>query len=69
MENDEIFMKKARRCQLCGRLLFSEKALEIGYGCTCMKKAKKEQEEKQPIPGQMTIDDWVLDKDKKDENM
>lgn len=60
MDGDsEIFMKPTRRCKVCGRLLFSAEALKTGYGCQCAKKAKREEEERQPIPGQMNLMDWL----------
>lgn len=53
----EIFTIRARRCKRCGRLLTSAEAVEKGYGCQCTAKAQAEEDEKKPIPGQMTFDD------------
>lgn len=53
----EIFTIRARRCKRCGRLLTSAEAVEKGYGCQCAAKAQAEEDEKKPIPGQMTFDD------------
>jgi hypothetical protein len=60
--DDEVFWTRVRRCKLCGRLLFSEDALKDGYGCSCRQKARRIEEEKQPIPGQMTIEEWFADR-------
>ena len=49
----EIFTIRARRCKRCGRLLTSAEAVEKGYAA----KAQAEEDEKKPIPGQMTFDD------------
>ena len=57
--SNEIFTVKARRCLRCGRLLTSEEAVENGYGCRCMELAKHEKREKEPIPGQMDIFDYL----------
>lgn len=55
----EIFTIRARRCKRCGRFLTSAEAVEKGYGCQCAAKAKAEENEKKPIPGQMTIEDFI----------
>ena len=55
----EIFQIDARKCKRCGRLLTSREAIERGYGCACEKKAMREQAEKEPIPGQMDIYDYI----------
>ena len=57
--DEGIFIIRARRCQRCGRLLTSEEALKTGYGCNCKLKAAREEQEKEPIPGQMTITDFL----------
>lgn len=57
----EIFTIRARRCKRCGRLLTSAEAVEKGYGCQCAAKAQAEEDEKKPIPGQMTFDDLFKD--------
>lgn len=54
---DGVFTIKARRCKRCGRLLTSAKAVEEGYGESCRCKIKKEDKEKEPIPGQLNIFD------------
>lgn len=59
MTDDRIFIIKARRCLRCGRLLTSEQALKTGFGCDCARKVKKEELERQPIPGQITVDEWI----------
>lgn len=51
----EIFTVKARRCKRCGRLLTNPKAVEDGYGESCKCKVKKEEVEKEPIPGQIEL--------------
>ena len=55
----EIFMIQARKCLRCGRLLTSHDAVLRGYGCQCAAKARREERERQPIPGQITLDDWI----------
>lgn len=55
---DEIFTIKARKCKRCGRLLTSPHAVELGYGCQCASKARKEELEREPMPGQMSILDF-----------
>lgn len=60
---DGIFMIQARRCKRCGRLLTSKEAVEKGYGCQCAKKARLEEQEREPIPGQVSIFD-VLEEGK-----
>ena len=62
---DGTFMLKVRRCKRCGRLLMSKEAVERGYGCQCAQKARREEEEKQPIPGQMNLSDFWEDGDEK----
>ena len=57
--DDEIFTIRASRCKRCGRLLTSGKAIEKGYGCQCAAKARAEEDAQKPIPGQMTIDDFL----------
>lgn len=54
----EIFTIRARRCKRCGRLLTSAEALKRGYGCQCAARARREEAEDQPIPGQMNIFDY-----------
>lgn len=63
---DGIILIQARRCKRCGRLLTSKEAVERGYGCQCAEKARKEEQEKQPIPGQRSIFDFLSEED--DEN-
>lgn len=58
MDKDEIFIIKARRCKRCGRLLTSEKAVRDGYGESCRCKAKKEERENEPLPGQISMFDF-----------
>jgi len=55
----EIFTIRARRCKRCGRLLVSDEAIERGYGCQCAKKAWQEEIEKQPMPGQIELFDFM----------
>ena len=57
--SNEIFYKKARKCKACGRILFSSKSIEAGYGCYCEKKIQKKKEEQKPIDGQINIFDWL----------
>lgn len=57
--DDGIIYIKARRCKRCGRLLTSEEAVERGYGCQCAMKAKAAEEEKEPVPGQRSIFDYI----------
>lgn len=60
---DGIFTIQARRCKRCGRLLTSKEAVERGYGCQCAEKARKEEADKQPLPGQWNIFDYISDKE------
>lgn len=60
---DGIFTIQARRCKRCGRLLTSKEAVECGYGCQCAEKARREEQEKQPIPGQRSIFDYLSDEE------
>ena len=64
MSSDEIFVVKARRCKICGRILTSKKAVEEGYGETCKCKAKKLEKEKEPLDGQMNIFDFLGEQEK-----
>lgn len=57
--NDEIFTIRARRCKRCGRLLTSAEAVAKGYGCQCAAKAKVEERERMPLPGQMSLMDFI----------
>ena len=41
-QDSEIFQTPARRCKRCGRLLTSRKAVELGYGCQCLRKEQEE---------------------------
>lgn len=60
---DGIFTIQARRCKRCGRLLTSKEAVERGYGCQCAEKARREEQERQPIPGQRSIFDYLSDEE------
>lgn len=59
----EIFTVRARRCKRCGRLLTSKEAVERGYGCQCAAKARQEEIERKPLPGQMNIFDFFSNDD------
>ncbi len=58
---DGIFYVQACRCKRCGRLLTSKEAIERGYGCQCAARAKKEEGDQKPIPGQMELFDFISD--------
>lgn len=60
---DGIILIQARRCKRCGRLLTSKEAVERGYGCQCAAKARREEQERQPIPGQRSIFDYLSDEE------
>lgn len=62
--SEETFLIEARRCKRCGRLLTSKEAVERGYGCQCAQKARREEREKQPIPGQRTIFDYLSEEER-----
>lgn len=66
MEN-EIFTIRARRCLRCGRLLTSTQAVTDGYGCRCKELSDFESKGAEPIPGQMSIDDFLNNKEVNDE--
>ena len=57
--SDGVFMIKARKCKLCGRILTSKKAVEEGYGETCKCRALKIEKEEEPIDGQMNVFDYL----------
>lgn len=57
--SDGVFMIKARKCKLCGRILTSKKAVEDGYGETCKCRALKIEKEEEPIDGQMNVFDYL----------
>lgn len=63
MDNKDVIYIQAVRCKRCGRLLTSKKAMQDGYGESCRCKARKEELEKAPIPGQMSITDYLDDGD------
>ena len=65
--DSDVFTIKARRCKVCGRILTSKKAVEEGYGETCKCKAKKLEQEREPIDGQMDVFDFLNMEDKEDE--
>ncbi len=52
---DEIFVIKARRCKRCGGLLTSEFGVKEGYGHTCKKKAKVEEEQREFEKRQLSL--------------
>lgn len=56
---DDIFKILARRCTVCGRILTGKDSVKRGYGCRCAEKAKEKEESERPIPGQMTIEDFL----------
>lgn len=56
---DEVFMIEARKCKRCGRLLTSKDAIEKGYGCQCALREAREAAEREPLPGQRNIFDWL----------
>jgi hypothetical protein len=58
-QDDEVFTIKARKCLRCGRILTSQEAIENGYGCRCMELADAAKREKEPVPGQMDIFDFL----------
>ncbi len=43
----DVFMISARKCKRCGGILTSKKAVEKGFGHTCLKKEKQEAAEKE----------------------
>ena len=65
--SEETFLIEARRCKRCGRLLTSKEAVERGYGCQCAQKALREEREKQPIPGQRTIFDYLSEEEREND--
>lgn len=56
--NGDVFTIRARRCLRCGRLLTSPQAVDDGYGCRCKMLANYEDAENEPLPGQITMDDY-----------
>lgn len=57
--SDGVFLIKARKCKLCGRILTSKKAVEDGYGETCKCRALKIEKEEEPLDGQMNVFDYL----------
>lgn len=57
MNNDEVFSIQARRCKRCGGLLTSEQAIRIGYGACCLRKMRREEQEKEENKDQITFFD------------
>lgn len=53
----EIFTVVARRCKRCGGLLTSKDAVKNGYGHTCLRKTKHEEEAQKILDGQITLFD------------
>lgn len=58
-QKDEVFTIKARKCLRCGRILTSQEAIENGYGCRCKELADAATREKEPLPGQLDIYEWL----------
>jgi hypothetical protein len=54
-----VFTIRARKCLRCGRLLTSPEAIEKGYGCQCLSKAKAEKKAAEPVSGQLTFFDLM----------
>lgn len=54
---NEIFTIKARRCQRCGGILTSAKAVEDGMGHTCMMKSKAEERMRELEKNQINLFD------------
>lgn len=54
-----IFTIKARRCQRCGGILTSAKAVEDGMGHTCMMKSKAEEQRREFEKNQITLFDSI----------
>lgn len=65
MMDGEIFTIRARKFLRCGRLLTSSEAIEKGYGCQCALKAKAEEREREPVPGQMDIFSYINESEEK----
>lgn len=61
MDNNEIFWIKATRCRRCGGILTSKKAVELGYGCLCARKARIASAP--PPPEQVTFDELEVKKE------
>ena len=59
IENDDVFLLKARICRRCGRILTKAESVERGMGCQCAKKEKKAEMEKAPISGQVDFFEWL----------
>lgn len=55
MEDNPVFMLKARRCKRCGRLLTSKESVKVGYSHSCLMKLRKEEHIRQPIDGQLNL--------------
>ena len=55
MSDEETFTLRVRRCKGCGRILTSRESVERGYGCSCLQKAKDEEDARKPLDGQINL--------------
>ena len=57
----EIFVIKARRCERCGGLLTSSKAVSNGMGHTCLMRAREEERRREFEENQVSLEDVLGD--------
>ena len=53
--DNKVFTIKARRCERCGGILISEKAIREGFGHVCKIKSEQERIAALPDPDQLSF--------------
>lgn len=57
MSNDAFFMIKARRCEVCGRILTSAQSVAEGYGSSCKQHARRKAAQEEELRDQVSLFD------------
>lgn len=55
--DDRIFMIKARRCEVCGRILTSAQSVAEGYGSSCKQHARRKAAQEEELRDQYSLFD------------
>lgn len=55
--DDRIFMIKARRCEVCGRILTSAQSVAEGYGSSCKQHARRKAAQEEELRDQCSLFD------------
>ena len=55
--DDRIFMIKARRCEVCGRILTSAQSVEEGYCSSCKQHARRKAAQEEELRDQYSLFD------------